>query len=171
MATEINDHALFKSTIANGKVAHLSNCSLRAVRFFFVPRPLEHSSFVGPVLQVFVDFYAQWCGPCKRIAPYIEKLAEVFLCTRRVFHCTVVGDRVKLTLCLNYQEYKDITFIKVDVDQAEVSTVALSNFFCCVYVPSHRALATDERSWCAGHIPGAWHQRHAHLQDLPQRKG
>lgn len=45
---------------------------------------------------VMVDFYATWCGPCKVIAPKIEKMS---------------------------QEFKDVVFMKVDVDKNEVSTV------------------------------------------------
>ncbi|OGK62986.1 thioredoxin [Candidatus Roizmanbacteria bacterium RIFOXYB2_FULL_38_10] len=39
---------------------------------------------------VFVDFYAEWCGPCKLTSPIIDSLAD---------------------------EYKDIKFYKVNVDE------------------------------------------------------
>lgn len=39
---------------------------------------------------VFVDFYADWCGPCKMTSPIIDELA---------------------------QELKNIKFVKVNVDQ------------------------------------------------------
>jgi thioredoxin 1 len=41
---------------------------------------------------VFVDFYADWCGPCKMTSPLIEELSED-------------------------EKFKDIKFVKINVDE------------------------------------------------------
>ena len=42
----------------------------------------DESNFDAEVLQsdipVFVDFYADWCGPCKMMSPVIDKMAEEY---------------------------------------------------------------------------------------------
>jgi len=57
--------------------------------------PVTKDSFDDDVLQsdrpVLVDYCAEWCGPCKMIAPILEELASEY------------GDRVKIC--------------KVDVDE------------------------------------------------------
>ena len=49
----------------------------------------EYDALLKENRSVFVDLYADWCGPCKMLAPLVESIAE---------------------------EVKDVVFVKVNVD-------------------------------------------------------
>jgi len=64
-----------------------------------------------------VDFFAEWCGPCKAIAPYFTQLSA---------------------------EYKEITFLKVDIEKCENTAArygvrAVPNF---IFLKGGQVLAT-----------------------------
>lgn len=50
----------------------------------------EFDDVLASNTKVLVDFYADWCGPCKMLAPVLEDVSK---------------------------EHEDIAFIKVNVDQ------------------------------------------------------
>jgi thioredoxin 1 len=67
------------------------------------------SEFVQRVAQhqgcALVDFYAQWCGPCKKFTPTFNRLSE---------------------------EWKHVNFYKVDVDVQELENVVKQENIECM---------------------------------------
>ncbi len=68
---------------------------------------------------VLIDFYADWCGPCRQIAPEVEKLATA--------HPNVTFLKVDVDNCREASKTYEIqampTFVALDGSQKEVERI------------------------------------------------
>lgn len=60
---------------------------------------------------IVLDFYATWCGPCKKIAPYIEELAEQYAGQVIVGKCDVDNNN-DLSVRFGVRNIPTVLFIK-----------------------------------------------------------
>lgn len=60
---------------------------------------------------VVLDFWATWCGPCKRVAPLVEQLAEEYADQAIIGKCDIEEDE-DLPMRFGVRNIPTILFIK-----------------------------------------------------------
>ncbi len=73
-------------------------------------------------IPVLVDFYADWCGPCKMLAPIIAQLAEEYDGRCKVGKCNIDDD---ITLAQKYRVMSVPTIIIFKQGEAVTTSVGV----------------------------------------------
>ena len=77
---------------------------------------------------VVVDFWAEWCGPCRVIAPFIDEIAKEFEGKALVVKCDV-DDSPGVSIKLGIRNIPTVMFFKDGkVADKQVGAVPKANF-------------------------------------------
>lgn len=98
------------TTAGNGKVNYLTTAEFKQKVMNYEKHPQEWV-FEGS-RPVIIDFYATWCGPCKRTAPIVEELAQ------------------------NYQGKIDFYKVDVDKEQELAATFGIQSIPTFLFIPT-----------------------------------
>lgn len=60
---------------------------------------------------VLVDFFAEWCGPCKMMAPELKRFADLHKSNVRVLKVDIDKNRETASQ-FNIQEYQHLFYLK-----------------------------------------------------------
>ncbi|MFO7754350.1 MAG: thioredoxin [Bacteroidales bacterium] len=93
---------------------------------------VNDSNFDEVVLKsdkpVMVDFWAEWCGPCRMIAPFMEEIAKEFEGKAVVAKCDV-DDSPGVAAKLGIRNIPTVMFFKGgEVADKQVGAVPKANF-------------------------------------------
>jgi thioredoxin 1 len=64
-------------------------------------------------LPCLIDFYADWCGPCRTIAPVLEELAEEFDGKMNIYKVDTEKER-ELSALFRVQSIPSLLFVPTD---------------------------------------------------------
>ena len=77
---------------------------------------------------VMVDFWAEWCGPCRMIAPFVEEMAKDFEGKALVVKCDV-DNSPNVALKYSIRNIPTVLFFKNgQVSDKQVGAVPKTNF-------------------------------------------
>ena len=74
-------------------------------------------------LPALIDFYADWCGPCKTIAPILEELQSEFEGKIKIFKINTESEQ-ELAAIFNIQNIPSLLFIPLN-ESPQMATGAL----------------------------------------------
>ena len=74
-------------------------------------------------LPCLIDFYADWCGPCKMVAPILEELSEEYAGKINIYKVDTEAQQ-ELAAAFGIQSIPSLLFIPVD-DKPQMAAGAL----------------------------------------------
>lgn len=103
------------------------NIDLVSLKKFIMPEHLTKDTFKNKVFNFevnkewkyegdkpcIIDFYADWCGPCKMVAPILEELAEEFKDKMYVYKVDTEAEQ-ELAAMFGIQSIPSLLFVPVE---------------------------------------------------------
>lgn len=107
--------------IKSGKVNMLSTEQFKQLVFNYEAN--QEWNYLGD-LPCVIDFYADWCGPCKMVAPIMDELAEEYE-GKVMFYKVDVDAEGELAGAFGIQSIPSVLFCPSDNSQPEMATGAM----------------------------------------------
>jgi thioredoxin 1 len=116
-------------------------------------QPVTDGSFEQEVLKsetvVLVDFWAEWCGPCRMLAPIVEAVAKQYAGAAHVFKLNV-DDNPSITQRYGIQAIPTLILFQDGEEKERIMGVA-SNEAISRMIKKHIRVLPDSQDRIAGH--------------------